>query len=44
MLAPLQNTDEKEKADNDDKKETTTRETHKSKSVTLREGRIRGEC
>ena len=44
MLARLQNTDEKEKADNDDERETKTRETHKAKSVALRESRIWGEC
>ena len=33
MLARSQNTDEKEKADNDDERGTKTRETHKTKSV-----------
>ena len=33
MLARLQKTDEKEKADNDDERETKTRETHKAKGI-----------
>ena len=43
MLARVQKTDEKEKADNDDERETKTRETHKAKSVALRKSRIWGE-
>ena len=43
MLARLQNTDEKEEADNHDERETKTKEAHKAKSVASRESRIWGE-
>ena len=39
MLARLQNTDEKKKADNYDGRETKTREAHKTKSVASRESK-----